>query len=103
VRQYTNFEYDYSLIEQEPVTDLGMSVVIPVHDEADLNITLESLLSADLLDEIAIEVILVVNDAEDTASRIKLQNDKTFSEINRFAKEINEPALRFFCCQNQRC
>ena len=67
-------------ITTTPPKELGMSVIIPVCDEAELIRTIESLASC-YPPALKAEVLLVINESEDASAAVRLQNEATVSEI----------------------
>ncbi len=71
---------------EEPIrSDCKLSVVIPVFNEPDLLLSLQSLYKCNK-PKATVEIILVVNHAEDSPRDIINQNDKTVAEITSFTE-----------------
>jgi glycosyltransferase involved in cell wall biosynthesis len=92
VRQYDNFEYPYDLIRQPPESNLGIVVVIPAFNEPDIGFCIESIWQADSLKDIGVEVIVVVNDAENSPPAIVDQNDLTYLQLKGFSATLESNA-----------
>ncbi|MFK8007020.1 MAG: glycosyltransferase family 2 protein [Saprospiraceae bacterium] len=74
--------------------NLGMVVVIPCYDETELIRSLESLKNCDAANCFT-EVIVVVNDGEQTSGEIKSQNLVTFEMATTWSKENITKHLQF--------
>lgn len=87
-RKYTPVALQTSVSKQ-----LGMIVVIPCYNEPDLLATLQSLYEAER-PVCHVEVLVVVNSAEDTSLSILDQNRKTLQEIAGFGQNVNTDCFR---------
>ncbi len=74
-----------AFIEQAPVPDLGIIVVIPSYIEPELLRTINSL-SLCLVPQSGVEVIVVVNEPEFCTENVHRQNDITISELSDWKK-----------------
>ena len=80
-------------ISQLPLPDLGIVVVIPSHNEEDIRPTLRSLANCNL-PECSVEVIVMVNAAEDASEEVRKRNQQTIEQVNEFQEK--DDRLRFF-------
>lgn len=81
-------------IMQLPLSDLGIIVVIPCHDEPDVVSSVQALRDCDL-GKGAVEIIVVINDSETSTADIKQQNERSAQQLKAWiAKHTNE---RFQC------
>jgi len=83
------------LIDAPVPKNLGMVVVIPCYDETGLIRSLESLKSCDAPNCFT-EVIVVVNDGEQTSDEIKAQNLVTFETATTWAEKNITRYLQFY-------
>ncbi len=74
-----NIRYE-PFITDRPDENLGIVVVIPVCREPELLDTINSLSCCDVPD-CGVEVIVVVNESETSAEDVRLQNDRTLTEL----------------------
>lgn len=89
------------LINEAPAPDLGMVVVIPAFDEGKLLDSLISLLNCELPSH-SVEVIVVINEAEDSQAEIKRHNREVYASATAWAVEHSKRNLQFhiFHCQD---
>ncbi|MCB9235116.1 MAG: glycosyltransferase [Bacteroidia bacterium] len=73
-------------ISEKPADNLGLVVVIPCHNEPDLNGSLQSLADCSPPD-CGVEVIVVVNSGEMHPEGVKLQNLQSLAEGQKWAAE----------------
>lgn len=103
IKIYRDYLIKYSFcspqITETPNSKLGIVVVIPCFNEPDLISTLESLWNCDKT-QCAVEVIIVLNAAENSDKEIIFQNEKTFSEFEKWASEHYSDSINFFCIKN---
>ena len=83
------------LIVSEPNPQCNISIVIPCYNEPELLLTLESLKNCSLPETI-VEVIILINHAEDAPEEIKNFNIATKNEAERWIKENYSNKLNFF-------
>ncbi len=83
------------LIDAAVPHNLGMVIVIPCYDETELIRSLESLKNCDAPNCFT-EVIVVVNDGEQTSEKTKAQNLTTFERATTWAKENITQHLHFY-------
>jgi glycosyltransferase involved in cell wall biosynthesis len=81
-------------IDARPSPLLGIVVVIPCHDEDFLLLSLMSLRKCDR-PRCDVEVIVVVNESEDTPATIKAKNRTTTEQAERWALANKQGWLRF--------
>lgn len=74
--------------------DTGIVVVIPCIDEPDVLLTLKSLNSCDA-PPCGVEVITVINHSEMSSEVVRQNNLRTKREIEAWATEMQNPAIRF--------
>jgi len=82
------------LIHKRPSPLLGIVVVIPCHDEDFLLLSLMSLKKC-ARPKCDVEVIVVINHAEDVPGLVKLKNQAAHEQALRWAQENDQPHLRF--------
>ena len=83
------------LIDSEPNPQCNIRIVIPCYNEPELLKTLESLKKCSLPDAV-IEVIILINHAEDAPLEIKKFNMATKAEADCWIQENNSNNLIFF-------
>ena len=83
------------LIESEPNPQCNIRIVIPCYNEPELLQTLESLKKCSL-PHTMVEVIILINHAEDAPVEIKKFNTETKKEADRWIKDNNRFKLQFF-------
>ena len=83
------------LIESEPNSQCNITIVIPCYNEPELLQTLESLKKCSLPDTV-VEVIILINHAEDATLEIKNFNITTKAKADRWIQENNNNKLIFF-------
>ncbi len=83
------------LLQQAVSANLEMVIVVPVCNEPELLKTLKSLTNCER-PNCSIEVILVVNESEDSPPDIYKQNDKTVSEVDLWATENCDSNFNIF-------
>jgi len=84
-----------SLIETPPDPDLYMVIVIPAYDEPDWQSSLEAIAHC-TPSQNAVEVILLINDAEQTAEQIKQAHRQMLIEVREWAAQNERDGLRFY-------
>lgn len=84
-----------SKIFNEPHPDLKYIVVIPCYFEFEVLTTLEYIWNSER-PRLLIEVIVVINSAENSDSKILEQNKKTYTEIKDWIVKHESSLLRFF-------
>ncbi len=82
-------------IQSKPQSDLKFIAVIPCFNEFNLNETLSSIRNCEKIKS-SIEVIIVINSAEDTQQEILDQNIKAFNEAKNWIAQHEDSSLRFF-------
>lgn len=82
-------------IQKKPNSDLKYIVVIPSFNEFNLLDTLNSIWKCERIKS-SIEVIIVINSAEDTSQIIVDQNIKTYNEAKNWIAKHEDSSLRFF-------
>ena len=82
-------------IPDNPQLDLKFVVVIPCFNEPKLIETLGSLKSCIRI-KASIEVIIVINSAEDASAQIIRQNTKTYTETKNWIQKNEDSSFRFF-------
>lgn len=82
------------LISEPVAQNLGISIVIPCHNEPDLLASLESLWQSQRA-SCAAEVLVVVNSGQRHGAEIRAQNKTTILEFERWNAGRNDPLLRF--------
>lgn len=84
------------LIASEPAKGLKTIVIIPAFNESEIIAPLESLKQANVT-RFPAEVIVLINNGEDTNSAICAQNRKSFSEVSRWIETHSTDQLTFHC------
>ena len=82
-----------SWVDAPPDADLGITVVIPCHDEPDLGSTLTSLWQC-ARPRKAVEVLVIVNASESDEEAIRLRNRKTVDGVMQWSVEHEESRFR---------
>jgi hypothetical protein len=88
------------LIQHRPSPLLGIVVVIPCHDEDFLLLSLLSLRRCDR-PGCDVEVIVLINHAEDAPVAVREKNRQTAEQARRFAQDNNLPHLRFYVLEEE--
>ena len=83
-----------AFIKESPKKNLQNIIVIPCFNEPDILPTLNSLISCKEPEE-SVEVIIVINSADDTNTIILEQNKKTEAEINNLLLSYKSSILKF--------
>lgn len=86
-------------ITEAPLPYLGLAIVIPCHNEPHLLSTLNSL-AACTLPKCKVEVIIVINAAENSSQEILKENTFTEVELERWIIKNESAALRYFYITN---
>lgn len=81
-----------AFIEAEVLTSLSIIVVIPCLNESEILRTLESVWSCDPVDSFC-EVIVAVNDSENSSPEVKSFNQETYKNLLVWKKENDRPNL----------
>ncbi len=84
-----------ALISSEPQSDLEIVVVIPAHNESEINITLSALYSCERPIG-SVEIILVVNASETAQEDVLHQNLETFAICQAWAKQQTDPKFQVY-------
>lgn len=93
---YINKQKDFqSKICNEPHSNLKYIVVIPCYYEFEILSTLNSIWDSSRPGA-PIEVIVVINSAENSDNQIKEQNKKTYAEVTSWIENHEDSLLRFF-------
>ncbi len=87
------------IFDDSPRSDTGIIVVIPCYDDEFIFETLASLNSAQKPD-CSVEVIVVVNSAEDTPSQIIAKNRKIYSDLCKKANDFSNFTLKPHIIEN---
>lgn len=90
------YGYTNPLIKDSPSKNLQIVVVIPCFNETNLIESLESLKNCKHPD-CDVEVIIIINCAEDASINIIEQNLNTFQKIKDWIKKISTNSMRFYC------
>lgn len=83
------------LIGIAPEPDMALVVTIPCHDEPDLLRTLDALAACETPLK-PVEVIVVINSAENAPEEIKKRNTETYTQALAWAAQNSRPELQFF-------
>ncbi len=94
LRYIQKYAYPYQLVDNNPNKDLSLIVVIPAIDEAQLLKTLDSLKKAELPKGM-IEVIIVINSADNSPKELIQRNRAYYLKALLFAQENSSPELFF--------
>lgn len=84
---------------EKPDSEIGIIIVIPCFNEPDLISSLESLWHC-YRPACFTEVIVVINAPENSGLEIISQNEKTFSETQKWIENHREQSIRFFLIKN---
>lgn len=76
-------------IASAPANSLFLTVVIPAHNEPDLLVCINSLAQCHKPKH-AVEVIVVINESEDTSAEVITQNQKSLQELHTWKNEHPE-------------
>lgn len=82
-------------LDEEPIAETGIIVVIPCFNEPDLIRSLDALYHCEKPVS-KTEVIVVLNAGENHSEEIKKQNDLTKKEFYNWLEEKDQTAIRFF-------
>jgi len=82
------------LIQNKPSLNLGIIVVIPAYDEANLLFSLMALKKCSL-PSCDVEVLVVVNDSESDPVEVKYRNDSVAQKAREWALQQNDSRLKF--------
>jgi len=88
------YAYPSKLIETAPNKNLELSIVIPCFNEKNLINSLLSISYCDVI-KLSVEVIVIINDAENSNDTIKKQNQSTYEEAASWAARHNTSQLKF--------
>lgn len=83
------------LISQLPENDLEIIVVIPAHNEPDINNSLSALYNCKRPD-CSVEVIVVINSSEKTGKAIREQNKQTYQDVLAWQHRTAEKGFKVF-------
>jgi len=89
------YGYPQTFIKSAPSDNLNLIITIPCYNESNLIQSLLSIYNCQL-PGCSVEVIVVINNAEDASSEIQDQNKSTFIESSNWAKTHNSEALQFY-------
>ena len=81
-------------LEGKPPDDLGIIIVIPCINEANLIKSLQSIKNCEQ-PGCSVEVICVINSSKITPTEVIVQNRQTFSQARDWGIKSSEPGLRF--------
>jgi hypothetical protein len=81
-------------LQRAPNQDLGLVVVIPCHNEPELLGSLDALWAC-TRPECAVEVIVVINSAEDCAVEVRERNEFALRQANAWAEDHEDARLVF--------
>jgi glycosyltransferase involved in cell wall biosynthesis len=84
---FKRYAYPSKLFNNDPESDLTISVVIPCFNEPDIISTLSSLNACHVVG--GTEVIIIINEAENCDKQITEQNQKTIDDINQWKSKEN--------------
>jgi glycosyltransferase involved in cell wall biosynthesis len=84
---FKRYDSEESQITEYPPEDLSAVCVIPVYNEAALGNTLQSLLETENTKQ-SVELIIVVNQGENTSEAVRLQNEKAYREALEYKKQF---------------
>ena len=91
---FERFSFCDEQIATPPLQDLGLVVVIPCYNEADLTGSLESLWNCER-PACAVEVIVVINAPLGCPAQIRTENERTFKEASEWITHHSDPRLTF--------
>jgi glycosyltransferase involved in cell wall biosynthesis len=90
---FRRFQSEKAIIGSKPSEDLFLSIVIPVHNEPELRVSLQSLVDCDKPEK-DVEIIVVINSSEKDPTDIKEVNRNTCQETLEFAKKLTHDHIR---------
>ena len=93
---FKRFPYLKLPFDHLPHPDLALVIVIPVFDEKDVLPTLKSLFQEQDSVFFHVEIIAVVNNAQNSSNDIKEQNMVTHAFLKEFALNHNNEKLNLF-------
>lgn len=94
-KYFERFQAKKSIIKTKPANDLFLSVVIPVYDEPDLCKSLQSLKDCEMPKQ-SVEVIIVINSAENSNEDIILKNKQTYRKAKEFSIKNSNTSIQFY-------
>ena len=89
------YAYPHQLIDEDPSPDTGIIVVIPCYNEPYLLESLESLKACDLPTGTT-EVIIIINESDNSMESIKKTNQDAFHSVQTWSKQHNSDRLKFY-------
>lgn len=90
MRSYNNFDFDHPLIAVPPAEDLRVIAVTPSLHEQKLFKTIESLFQAAKSYDSPVEMIVVLNESEDSDDEVKDFHALQWQQLLRWAEEHND-------------
>ena len=87
-------------INETLIKQVQFIIVIPCYNEDKILHTLNTIWNCERPDS-AVEIIVVINDSEADDERIKIQNRKTYYQVQHWIKSHSDAALRFFIFYEQ--
>ncbi len=91
---FKRFQAKESIIKKLPSKNLFLTVVIPVFNEPDLCSSLQSLKDC-IMPKQTVEVIVLINSAENSSENIVLKNMETYKKAKKFASKNNDNKICF--------
>ncbi|MEZ4909144.1 MAG: glycosyltransferase family A protein [Saprospiraceae bacterium] len=95
MRKYSNYEYNFDLIESEIKPQTDIIIIIPSYYEKDILSTLESLLECDYY-KCNVEVIIVINQSKESPDNVSSFHHQQFSDLLLWSERNNNPKISFF-------
>ena len=89
---FERFGFEAEHIEPKFIPDTKMIIVIPVHNEPAITVTLDSLHKCNSPNA-PIEVILVVNQSTNASDEVKEQNQRSIEAINAWGQQLQNSSL----------
>lgn len=96
--RYNSFD---PFIQESPLKDLKICVVIPSYNEPDIEPTLLSLWECDR-PKCSVEIIVAVNSPDNASEEALMQNIKTIETVSNFSKYHFDTKLRYFYTDTPR-
>ncbi|NOZ35871.1 MAG: glycosyltransferase [Chlorobi bacterium] len=97
---FKRFQTGKIQIAEKPSADLFLIIIIPSYNEDELCKSLQSISNCALPDK-SVEVIVVINSSENTATDIVQKNRETYKKALAFAEKNNTSKLNFFILQEE--
>jgi len=98
---FKRFGYSQPILAHKPNNNLGLIVVIPCHNEPDVEKCLNSLLNC-LLPPISVEIIVVINASENATQEVLEQNKKSADCVRYFSEKFSTTQFRIYLIEENK-